>query len=135
MEAYRLKSIEWSTVDENKLYFNPGCAMSTHNPASEGKVFELLKKHFKTIKMHNRCCKHSPNIEEGSTIINSCAGCDRRFRSLYQGVQTISIWEVLASLETIDLPIHDGKTMSIQDSCSYRPKPQVHEAVRNYLAE
>lgn len=135
MEAYRLKSIEWSTIDMEKLYFNPGCAMTTHNPLSEVKMYALLKKHFKTLKMHNRCCKHTPNIEEGATLINSCAGCDRRFRSLYEGIQTLSIWEVLASLENFELPSYEGVKMSVQDSCSYRPKPQVHAAVRSLLSK
>ena len=53
--------------------------------------------------------------------------------SLYDGIQTISLWEVLAGIENLPLPDHAGLTVSVHDSCSYRPKPQVHEAVRSIL--
>ncbi len=72
-------------------------------------------------------------MENGSIIINNCAGCDRRFRSLYAGVNTISLWEVLNSIENLPLPKYSGLTLSVHDSCSYRPKPQVHAAVRSLL--
>jgi len=31
------------------------------------------------------------------------------------------------------LPDHSGLTVSVHDSCSYRPKPQVHAALRSLL--
>ncbi len=43
------------------------------------------------------------------------------------------MWEVLDSVENLPLPAHDGLTVSVHDSCSYRPKPQVHTAVRSLL--
>jgi len=133
MSEYRLPSIDIETVDKDKIYFNPGCALSVHNPGSEHKLLALLNEYFGEVKMHNRCCRHTPNLEVDSTIINNCAGCDRRFRSLYEGIQTISLWEVLASLDKWPLPKYPGLKVSIQDSCSYRPKPQVHAAVRILL--
>ena len=59
-------------------------------------------------------CRHDPCLPAGSVIINNCAGCDRRFRKLYEGISTITYWEV-------------------HDSCSFRCKPQVHEAIRSLL--
>lgn len=61
------------------------------------------------------------------------AGCDRRFRSLYPGINTISIWEVLDGIEGLALPDHSGLTVSVHDSCGYRHKPQVHAAIRSLL--
>ncbi|MCG8482499.1 MAG: (Fe-S)-binding protein, partial [Clostridia bacterium] len=72
-------------------------------------------------------------LPSGSTIINNCAGCDRRFRSMYEGIKTISLWEILDSIENLILPDYTGMKVSVQDSCSYRPKPQVHASVRSIL--
>lgn len=133
MEGLRLASINLSDIDMEKCYFNPGCALSTYKPESEIKVLEILHKYFGPVQMHNICCHHDPNLPAGSTIINNCAGCDRRFRSLYEGINTISLWEVLDSLPNLPLPDHTGLTVSVHDSCSYRPKPQVHAALRSLL--
>ena len=133
MKGLRLPSIKLDEIDREKCYFNPGCALSVYKPESETRVLEILQRHFGPVKMHNICCHHDPQLPSGSTIINNCAGCDRRFRSLYKGVNTISVWEVLDSIAGLPLPDHTGLTLSVHDSCSYRPKPQVHEAVRSLL--
>lgn len=128
-----ISSIAISDIDLNKCYFNPGCAMTTHDIENEQIIYQILNENFGQVKMHNRCCRHEPNLPEGSVIINNCAGCDRRFRSLYKGIDTISLWEILDSIDTLKLPDYSGLKVSIQDPCSYRPKPQVHTAVRNLL--
>lgn len=133
MEGLRLSSINISDINIEKCYFNPGCALSLYKPESENKVLEILHKHFGEVQLHKICCHHDPKLPSGSTIINNCAGCDRRFRSMYEGVNTISIWEVLDSIDNLPLPDHSGLTLSVHDSCSYRPKPQVHAAVRSLL--
>jgi len=129
-----LKSIDRQSIDVEKLYFNPGCALSVYKPDAELKVLDMLRTYYsKDVKLHNVCCHHNPNLPEGSTIINNCAGCDRRFRSLYKGIQTISLWEILSPLKNLPLPDYKGLEISVHDSCSYRPKPQVHAAVRDIL--
>lgn len=133
MSGFRIPSIKISEVDMRKCYFNPGCALCIYKPASVPKLLDILNKYFGTVQLHNICCRHDPRLPKGATIINNCAGCDRRFRSLYDGIRTISLWEVLAGIENLPLPDYAGLTVSVQDPCSYRPKPQVHEAVRNIL--
>ncbi len=133
MDGIRIPSIKISDINMKKCYFNPGCALSIDKPASEHKLLELLNRHFGSVLMHNICCRHDPRLPHGSTIINNCAGCDRRFRSLYEGIQTISLWEVLDSIDHLPLPDYTGLTVSVHDPCSYRPKPQVHAAMRNLL--
>lgn len=133
MKGIRIDSIKISDINMEQCYYNPGCALSTYKPDSEHKILAMLNEHFGPVKTHNICCHHDPKLPSGSTIINNCAGCDRRFRSLYEGIQTISLWEILDSIKNLPLPNHTGMTVSVQDSCSYRPKPQVHTAVRSIL--
>lgn len=128
-----ISSIAISDIDMDKCYFNPGCAMTTHDVENEQLIYKILNENFGTVKMHNRCCRHQPNLPEGSVIINNCAGCDRRFRSIYEGIDTISLWEIIDSIDNLDLPNHKGLKVSVQDPCSYRPKPQVHQSVRSLL--
>jgi len=135
MAGIRIPSIQLSDIDMDRCYFNPGCALCVYKPHAADKILKLLNRHFGAVKLHSLCCHHDPQLPYGSTIINNCAGCDRRFRSLYEGIQTISLWEVLDSIEALPLPDYSGLTISVHDSCSYRPKPQVHAAVRSLLGK
>ncbi|MCI6639915.1 MAG: (Fe-S)-binding protein [Pygmaiobacter massiliensis] len=128
-----IPSIAVKEIDLDRCYFNPGCAASLYKPQLPQLMLKLLWQHFGPVQLHSICCHHNPNLPKGSTIINNCAGCDRRFRSLYPGIRTISYWEVLDSLPDLSLPDYSGLTVSVQDSCSYRQKPQVHRAVRSLL--
>lgn len=127
------ESISVGDIDFGKCYFNPGCALSLYKPDVAEKMHSLLLNHFGDVKLHTTCCRHDPKLPAGSTIINNCAGCDRRFRSLYHGIRTISYWEVIDGIPDLPLPDHTGLTVSVHDSCGYRHKPQVHRAVRNLL--
>ena len=133
MDDPGLPSIQLEEIDPDKCYFNPGCAMSLYKPEAVEEILYLLNRRFLPTKLHTICCKHEPNLPEGSTIINNCAGCDRRFRSLYEGIQTVSVWEVLDNIPALPLPTYDGMQLSVHDSCSFRKKPQVHAAVRSLL--
>ncbi|MFZ5944201.1 MAG: (Fe-S)-binding protein [Bacillota bacterium] len=116
-----------------KIYFNPGCALSIYKPNMENKILDFLNKNYGTVAMHKICCRHDPQLETGSLIINVCAGCDRRFSSLYEGISTISLWEVLDGLDTFKYPDYEGLSMSVHDACPVRTKPQVHQSVRSLL--
>lgn len=129
------ESIDIQSIDKNRCYFNAGCAMSVYKPELVTRMHALLQQYWGNAKLHTICCRHNPQLEEGSTIINNCAGCDRRFRSLYKGINTISFWEVLDSIPDLPLPDHSGLTVSVHDSCGYRQKPQVHRAVRSLLGK
>lgn len=116
-----------------KTYFNPGCALSIYKPEIENKILKILNKSYGEVELHKICCRHAPQLKAGSLIINVCAGCDRRFRSLYEGISTISLWEVLDKLDTFQYPNYKGLELSVHDPCPIREKPQTHEAVRNLL--
>jgi len=128
-----IPSIALEDIDPDKCYFNPGCAMSLYKPEAVEEILHLLNRRFLPTQLHTICCRHEPELPTGSTVINNCAGCDRRFRSLYEGVQTISLWEVLDAIPALPLPTYDGMQLSVHDSCSFRKKPQVHAAVRSLL--
>lgn len=130
-----LESISLDEIDMEQLYFNPGCAMVVQKPDFEEKILTLLRLYYPTVKQHSICCHHDPQLPEGATIINNCAGCDRRFRSLYKGIRTISLWEILDVIPNLPLPDYHGMEISVHDSCSFRQKPQVHTAVRSLLAK
>lgn len=115
------------------LYFNPGCALSLYRPESEEKILKYLRKNFSQIQLHKICCRHEPKLPSDSVIINVCAGCDRRFRSLYKGVSTISLWEILSDLDDFPFPDYGGMEVSIHDPCPVRDRPAVHKAVRDVL--
>lgn len=116
-----------------KIYFNPGCGLSIYKPEIENKILKFLNENYGEVTLHKICCHHDPQVEAGSLIINVCAGCDRRFRSLYEGVSTISLWEVLDGLDAFQYPDYKGLKLSVHDACPVREKPQVHKAVRNLL--
>lgn len=118
-----------------KTYFNPGCALSIYKPEKENQLLRLINKHYGEARLHKICCHHDPQLEAGSVIINVCAGCDRRFRSLYEGISTISLWEVLDSLDCFPFPDYKGLKLSVHDACPVREKPQVHRAVRSLLGK
>ncbi|PKM73711.1 MAG: hypothetical protein CVU91_01250 [Firmicutes bacterium HGW-Firmicutes-16] len=114
-------------------YFNPGCALSIYKPEMENRILAFLNKNYGAVELHKICCHHNPRLEEGSLIINVCAGCDRRFRSLYEGITTISLWEILDVMNTFPYADYKGLKMSVHDACPVREKPQVHKAVRSLL--
>lgn len=128
-----MKSIDISRIGKDNCYFNPGCAFFMYKPEVAEKLLSLLNRYFGPVKQHDICCHHDPKLPNGSVIINNCAGCDRRFRSLYKGIRTISLWEVLDSIDDLPLPDYSGISISVHDSCSFRQKPQVHAAVRGLL--
>ena len=74
-----------------KQVYAPGCALMIYKPELAKRVLEFLNKSLGDMPEHLICCRHEPNLESGIQIINTCAGCDRRFRELYAGISTISL--------------------------------------------
>lgn len=116
-----------------KRVFAPGCALLIYKPEIGRKVLEFLNSDLGGIDEHLICCRHEPNLSRGTQIINTCAGCDKRYRELYEGITTISLWEVLADSKTFAFPDYKGKTMTILDACPTRNQEIVHNAVRVLL--
>lgn len=116
-----------------KQVFAPGCALMIYKPDLGKKLLRYLNKDSTEIPMHLTCCQHEPNLSKGTQVINICAGCDRRYRSLYEGVSTISLWEVLAESADFPFPDYAGREMTLHDPCPVRSEARVHQAVRRLL--
>jgi Fe-S oxidoreductase len=116
-----------------KQVYAPGCAFMIYKSNLAKKVLEFLNENIGDIPEHLLCCRHEPKLPDGTQVINTCAGCDRRYRELYQGISTISLWEVLADSNTFPFPDYHGMEMSIQDACPTRTQERVHLSIRKLL--
>ncbi|WP_101774066.1 (Fe-S)-binding protein [Peptostreptococcus faecalis] len=117
-----------------KKVFAPGCSLILYKPELVNKSMDFLVNYIdKDIEEHIICCKHDPKLEENTKIINACPGCDQRYRSLYKGISTISLWEILADNNNFIFPDYNGIEMSIHDACSTRTEDRVHDSVRKLL--
>ncbi len=117
-----------------KEIYAPGCALIIYKPELANKTMSFLQQ-FKDreMKEHLICCRHEPTLEKNTNVINTCPGCDKRFRGLYEGVSTVSLWEIIAESDTFPFPDYHGIEMAIHDSCPTRTEERVHNAVRKLL--
>lgn len=116
-----------------KQVFAPGCALLIYKPNLAARMFDWLKKKNADFTEHTICCHHDPQLPKESCIINTCAGCDRRYRELYEGVLTLSFWEILAECDDFPFPDYKQREMSIADACPTRDQGRVHQAIRTLL--
>ena len=116
-----------------KQVYAPGCALNIYKPELAKKILEFLNNNYGSIPEHLICCRHKPNLEYGTRVINTCPGCDRRYRKLYDGISTISLWELLAESSVFPFPDYHGMGMSIHDACPTRTEERVHNAIRKLL--
>jgi Fe-S oxidoreductase len=113
--------------------YAPGCAFKIYKPELAERVLRFLDEQMGGVPEHLVCCQHEPGLASGTRVINTCAGCDRRYRSLYEGITTVSLWEVLAESGTFPFPDYKGAEMSVHDACPTRTEERVHKAVRKLL--
>ncbi len=118
-----------------KQVYAPGCALMIYKPELATKIFNFLNSDFGDIPEHFICCRHEPKLTSGTRIINTCAGCDRRYRDLYEGITTISLWEILAESKTFPFPDYNGAEMSLHDACPTRTEERVQVAIRKLLVK
>lgn len=116
-----------------KNVFAPGCALFIYKPELAGKMRAQLEQDFAGIEEHTLCCRNEPKLASGTRVINTCAGCDRRYRELYEGLTTVSFWELLATSESFPFPDYQQRQMTILDACPTRDQERVHRAIRALL--
>jgi Fe-S oxidoreductase len=116
------------------IFFAPGCALMLYKPHLAGKIHEFLVQNIGKIEFLDICCRNHPEFKPGDRIINTCPGCDRRYRHDYDdSITTVSLWEVLDECDCFPFPDCQGQMMTIIDACPTRSETQIHEAVRNLL--
>jgi Fe-S oxidoreductase len=116
-----------------KQIYAPGCALVIYKETLSKRILEFLDKELSGMSEHLICCRHDPKLEKGTRIINTCAGCDRRYRELYEAISTISLWEVLAESKAFPFPDYKGVEMAVHDACPTRTEERVHKAIRKLL--
>ena len=114
--------------------YAPGCALMLYKPELAGRVLRVLRTEIGDVEKHLTCCRHETGLPRPARVVNTCPGCDRRYRELYEGVSTVSLWEVLAASTTFPFPDHGGAVMTVLDACPTRDQARVHEAIRALLA-
>ena len=115
----------------NQVYA-PGCALKIYKPELAKKILEFLNDSIGDIPEYLICCLHEPTLESGTQVINTCAGCDRRYRE-NKDLSTKSIWEILAESETFQFPNYGGLEVTIHDACPTRTEERVHIAIRKLI--
>lgn len=113
--------------------YAPGCALMLYKPHLAARVLDFLNEGDTSVGQHLTCCHHNPKLEPGSVVVNTCAGCDRRYRELYPNTSTVSLWERLAISSSFEFPDYGGVEMAIHDACPTRSEERVHTAVRALL--
>lgn len=114
--------------------FAPGCALVLHRPDLVPRLTAVLSERLGPVAEHHVCCRHEPGLPRGTRVINVCPGCDKRFRTLYDGISTVSLWEILARDAAFPFPDYRGAKMAVLDACPTRDQPRIHEAVRALLS-
>jgi Fe-S oxidoreductase len=110
--------------------FTPGCALMLYKPYLAERLHQRLVENVGPTEMSLTCCKHIPDLNPGTKVVNICPGCDRRYRENYEDSGTISLWEVLVENSFLPLPDYGGRKMSIIDACPTRDQTRVHKAAR-----
>ena len=113
--------------------FAPGCALMVDRPVASARLLAHLVDELGGVDEHLTCCRHEPGLAAGTRVINVCPGCDRRYRDLYPGISTISLWEVLAVSARFPFPDYGEAEMAVLDACPTRTQTRVHEAIRALL--
>lgn len=118
---------------KEKLYFAPGCALMLYKPELANKIHLFLNENLGDVDLLLTCCQHNPNLQENSKVINVCPGCDKRFSKDYEGVTTVSLWEVINENDFLSFPDYEGRKMSIIDACPTREVTIVQNSIRDLL--
>lgn len=127
--------MDLETLRSKKLYYNPGCALLTYRTLVPGKILEMLRKHLGDVEFIDRCCRVEKELEKDSVVITNCPGCWNRYNNEYEGVSSVYLPQIVDLLDGEDLPDYTGLEVSIQDSCKFRNKPEVHDAIRSILTK
>lgn len=113
--------------------YAPGCALIVYKPHLASKMHRLLNENIGEMPRLDTCCRNHPQLDADACVINTCPGCDRRYRNEYKDSTTKSVWEIIAEGDWFPFPDYKGKKMAIHDACPTRDQVRVHKAIRTLL--
>ena len=139
----------------SKYVFFPGCQLSGSSPEQVEKVYAYLTDKLSGgVALMLRCCGAPADwagdqtmfqnglkvlVEEWEKLgkpqlIVACSTCHSMFRDRFPGV--VSLWELM---DNMDLPVQgaevSGCKVAVQDACTTRHEPVIHDAVRHILTK
>jgi len=139
----------------SKYLFFPGCQLSASAPEQVEKVYAYLTEKLSDgVALMFRCCGAPADwagdqelfqnslkvlVAEWESLgkpqlIVACSTCHSIFKDRFPEV--VSLWELMADL---DLPVQgasvSGGKVAVQDACTTRHEPVIHEAVRHILSK
>ncbi|HPJ03533.1 MAG TPA: hypothetical protein PKU80_11890 [Candidatus Limiplasma sp.] len=85
--------------------YAPGCALTDYKPHLAEKVHAFLCEYLGDMPLYDGCCRVPHTLAEGTIVINTCPGCNRRFQEEQEGISTVSLWEVLADCDAFPFQI------------------------------
>lgn len=140
--------------NSSKYLFFPGCQLSGSSPDHVEKVYTFLTEKLSGgVALMLRCCGAPADWAGDQTLfqdnlavlvreweslgkpklIVACSTCHSMFRDRFPGL--VSLWELMADL---DLPVQalnsSGCRVAVQDACTTRHEPVIHDAVRHILS-
>jgi len=113
--------------------YAPGCALTIYKPHLADKMHKLLRENLGEMERLDTCCRNHPPLQDGVQVINTCPGCDSRYRNNYTTSTTKSVWEVISEGNWFPFLDYHGAKMSIHDACPTRDQVKVHKAIRILL--
>ncbi|WP_041276491.1 pyridine nucleotide-disulfide oxidoreductase/dicluster-binding protein [Desulfosporosinus acidiphilus] len=139
--------------NSSNYVFFPGCQLSASSPDQVEQVYKFLMENLSGgVGLMLRCCGapadwagekdlYRNNSEVLAAewehlgkpqIITACSTCHSMFRTKFPDI--VSLWELMADME---LPVQgnklNGGKVAVQDACTTRHEPSIHNAVREIL--
>lgn len=115
------------------MFFNPSCGLCLYKSKLTERVYEKLHAIDPSLKPHGICCRRNPELPQGAVIINVCPSCDNHWRTRYEGIRTLSLYEYIDRLDAFFLPRYDQLTLTIHDPCLVRGRDSLYDSVRSLL--
>ena len=75
----------------------------------------------------------SADFKPGDEIYSLCHNCNNIIEEMHPGVKVQSLWELLDSDAGLQLPDHEGLTVTVQDCWRSRDRKEEQAAVRSLL--
>lgn len=114
----------------NNLYV-PGCALMSYKSHLADKLMNFLSSQYEDYHTLYNCCFNHPEINSETHILTPCVACMDVYEK--RGYTVSFLLSDIARSKDFPFPDYGGVTMSIQDTCYARKRPDVHETIRILL--